>query len=147
MTALYSAIRSKVKELIVGLGLTGIPDANIVETKLPWARNMVMPGVRVAFATDSFYPWTNEAYKTEYGIWVVYARVSNQNLTENLDAPNQWRQDITRLFQSRAVLSQFGIAGVYNSRVEAGTPIWDSAFAAQHDVGALKVIVTATEPR
>ena len=147
-TASYTDIIGKVKDKIVGLHLTTIPDANVVVAKLPWARDMLMPGVRIAYEKDPIKPWTNEAYKVDCGIWVLYARVSNQDITGSLDVPNQWREAIVALFQSRAVIADFaGIGGAYNVRVEPATPLWEAGFEAQHDVGALRVIVTCTRPR
>ena len=147
MTALYTSLQNRIQELIVGLALDEIEDSSIVVAKLPWARDMVVPGVRIAPEQDRNIPWTNEAYKTDLGVWVVYARVSNQNITGSLDVPNTWREAITAQFQAKDIVDQLGIQRIYNCRVESGVVLWEKGFAAQHDVGSLRIIATATRPR
>lgn len=147
-TPIYTSVVTRVKELLVGLALTDIPDANIVVTKVPWASDMTMPGIRVCREKDPISRrGMNNSYDKDYAVIVVYARVSNQNLTESAQTMDDWRQVITRLFQDQTIIAQIGIAEVFNCRVESGVVLWEKGFEELHDVGSLRIIMTAREPR
>jgi hypothetical protein len=147
-TPIYTSVVTRVKELLVGLGLTGIADANIVVTKVPWSSDMALPGIRVCREKDPISRrGMNNSYDHDYAVIVVYARVSNQVLTESAQTMDDWRQEITRLFQSHDIIAQIGIAEVFNCRVESGVVLWEKGFEELHDVGSLRIIMTAREPR
>jgi len=150
--SLYSAIVSRVHALVVGLGLSGIVESSIKVLKLAHIRDYVvkmseLPCIIVARDQDKIAPRTNEAYKVDYGVMVVYAKASNQDLVGSLVTLDDWRQKVTRLFQSKEIIATINIPEVYNCRVELGTPIWPKGFEDNLDVGAVRIIVTTTEPR
>lgn len=149
---LYSTIVGRVKDIIVGLSLTGVDSTHISVVKLPWVREFVqtlsaLPWVIIAREQDKNIPSTNEAYDVAYGVWVIYVAKGNQDLTSSTATSDTWRQQITRKFQARDIIASLAIQEVYNCRVEAATPEWPEGFASQLDVGALRIIVTTREPR
>lgn len=145
--AVLFRILAAVRTILWGLGLPGIGTAGINYQKLPWDRSGIKPGVWIYPTREAVKPGTNEAGDVDYPIEIVFARVSNQHLTDALATFLDWRQRIRHALTPkpgyRPVIDS--VPEVYHVRVEAGETYWPTGFAAMHDVGALRVICTARE--
>jgi hypothetical protein len=135
------------RTLLRSLSLSGITSAGIDYQKLPWDRSGIKPGVWIYPTKEAVKPATNEQGDVEYPIEIVYARVSNQNLTDEMAATTLWRQRIRRAFTPKPGYRPIveSVSEVYHVRVEVGEMYWPTGFAAMHDVGTLRVICVARE--
>ena len=143
MIRLLGAVRTVIRSL----SLAGIDSANVDYRKLPWERGLAKPGVWICPGKEGARPANNESEDLDYPIDVVVVRASNQSLTDEMAAFTLWRQRVRLALTPapgyRPILDS--VAEAYSVRVEPG-PVYDpGSFAAQHDVGALRVWVTCRE--
>jgi hypothetical protein len=135
------------RTLIRNLALPGVTSAGIEYQKLPWDRSGIKPGIWIYPVKESPKAGTNERSDLEYPIEVVFARVSNQNLTDSMETFTDWRQRLRHAFTPKSGYRPIAdvVSEVYSTRVEPGETYWPTGFTAQHDVGSLRVICTSRE--
>jgi hypothetical protein len=146
-SAVLSRVLSAVRDVVVGLALTGVASTSIAIRKQGWLWGITEPGVVIAPRPEAIQGGAAGSPDVEYAIDVVYARTGNRDQSTGLAATIDAREAIRRAFTPTATNRPIidTVPDAYSVRVTPGPVLDSGAFAAMLDVSALTVRVICRE--
>jgi len=133
-----------------GMTFAGITNSNFSIRKLPWNRKLTSseakPGAFISPVPVTVRPQGGNNVRDErgYGVAVVVARISNENLTSDMDATILWRQQIDRAFLNQRLDA---VVENTNCTVEPGSIFNAALFGENYDVFSMTVRCWCLETR
>ena len=142
--SLLTGFRDDIRALV----LDDLEDRRVYIRKTPTARGLEFPCVIVFPQPEKVRPWNNAMIDVGYGIGLVCAQVSNEQLEidDNAERMLRWRMRLIRRYSEHGPEAVTGITGFHQSVVEPGNPLVTPAFMKNFDVSALLVRCWVIEP-
>lgn len=128
----------------------GMNVANFTKRKIPYNRKLTeseaKPGAFITPVPETQNPreGTNLRDDVGYGIAIVVIRVSNEDLTSNIDSTVLWRQQINKAFRNQRL---DGVVENTNCTVEPGSIFNPAHFGEGYDVFSMTVRCWCRETR
>lgn len=128
----------------------GITNSNFTIRKLPWNRKLTSgeakPGAFISPVPVTVNPKGGSTGRDErgYGVAIVVARISNEDLDSDMDATIMWRQQIDRAFLNQRLDA---VVENWTCTVEPGSIFNSSLFGEGYDVFSMTVRCWCQETR
>lgn len=117
-TSIYMQCLEGVRDVILALDLSGLPDNRVVIRRRPHDGSNYFPGITVHPAQERYSPGTNWREAVGYGCAVTMVVNNDNDKDYLLDRLLTWRETIRRKFVEKGALTGVTSGDVYTLKVE-----------------------------